>query len=148
MREVSERRQRRQPAGVMHTIAMVQVLLGIASLLAHRRCLIDSPVSLARSTHGCGGSILTICRWETVCETAARDGGGWRLYPRVLRELRTEWCGACDSSASVRHAIAARIARFCAGRCADAGRDSRREGSHLCGCTVWLPWSPVDKKVP
>ena len=44
MREVSERRKRRQPAGAMHTIAVVHALLGIASLLAHRRCLIDSPV--------------------------------------------------------------------------------------------------------
>ena len=56
MREVSERRQRRQPAGAMHTIAVVHALLGIASLLAHRRCLIDSPVrshARLRQQHSC-----------------------------------------------------------------------------------------------
>ena len=36
-----------------------------------------------------------------------------KAYPHVLRELRTEWCGACDASVFVRYAIAARIhARF------------------------------------
>ena len=44
MREVSERRQRRQPGGTMRTGAVVHILLRIASLLAHRRCLIDYPV--------------------------------------------------------------------------------------------------------
>ena len=56
MREVSERRQRRQPAGAMHTIAVVHALLGIASLLAHRRCLIDSSVrshARLRRQHSC-----------------------------------------------------------------------------------------------
>ena len=47
-----------------------------------------------------------------------RDGPCARLLQGMgvvggsIRELRTEWCGACDGSMSVRHAIAARIARF------------------------------------
>ena len=82
MREVNERRQRNQSAGAMHTDAVVHALLEIASILAHRRCLIDYPVRSHARSHGCGGSIRAICRW-TVCETVTRDGvvGGFiRTY--------------------------------------------------------------------
>ena len=49
----------------MHTIAVVHALLGIASLLAHRRCLIDSPVrshARLRWQHSCdlGPSIISL----------------------------------------------------------------------------------------
>ena len=62
----------------------------------------------SRAAHGknvCGSSVRV---------RDCRNGMGvvGRLCPCVLRELRTEWCGACDGSASVRHAIAAQIARF------------------------------------
>ena len=116
LREVNERRQRRQPAGAMDTIAVVHALLEAASLLAHRRCLIDSPVrSHARLRRQHSGDLPMIAPMDRV--RGCRSGwfyprSGWRPYPRVLRELRTDWCGACDGSVFVRHAIAARIARF------------------------------------
>ena len=74
----------------------------------HRRCLIDSPVILLDRTHGCGGSIRTICRW-TVCETAARDGGGWRLYIRA-------YYASCAHLAAHRMVRRVRQLRLCSKR--------------------------------
>ena len=74
--------------------------------------------------------------------------GGWWLYPHVLYELRTEWCGACDGSASVRHAIAARIARF-ALRTRIRNRADKVVSSDLRWCTLWLSvvTAPMNTKV-
>ena len=40
---------------------------------------------------------------DSILHSSEFSADGWRLYPRVLRELRTEWCGACDVSMFVRH---------------------------------------------
>ena len=132
MREVSERRQRRQPAGAMHIITVAHALLGIASLLARRRCLIDSTVrSYAglRRQHSCHLPMDRVrdCRkeWGWLEALSARTLRAAHGMVRRVRRLRV--CEACDCVADREICAVQKVA-------SSAGV--------LYGC----PWSPVNKK--
>ena len=138
---MSECRQRRQPAGAMHTITVVHALLGIASLLAHRWCLIDPPVrshahARLRRQHSCDLPMDRVrdCRkgWGWLEALSARTLRAAHGMVRRVRRLRV--CEACDCGAD---------REICAAHAIRAEKVAISAGA-LYGC----PWSPVDKKVP
>ena len=142
MREVSERRQRRQPGGTMRTGAVVHILLRIASLLAHRRCLIDYPVRLharLRRQHSCDLPMDRVrdfrMGWGLLLALIACTPRLAHGMVRRVRQLRV--CEACDCGAD-REICAAHAILILA----------ERKVAISAGVQYGSPWSPVDKNVP
>jgi len=100
----------------MYTIAVVHALLGIASLLAHRRCLIDSPArshACLRRQHSCDLPMdrERDCRkgWGWLAALSARTPRAAHGMVRRVRQLRV--CEACDCCADREICAAARESR-------------------------------------